>query len=182
MGKGQHRALQTFVRWARGHRYTMVLDVHRFFPSIDHEVLEEVIFRQVREPETRALIAHVIEASNPQPPVPMHFAGDDLFEPLARRRGLPPHRTSTRVRAPRPLLRRTRQSSGLVGPCSPRNDKPAPRRRLLAPDVSPVYVLGIGVRTDTQRPNTLSYDRSTSQCIRGLFLLMTQTDHRQTRR
>ena len=53
VGKGQHRALDQFVCWARGHRFTMVLDVQKFFPSIDHEVLKQVVFRHVRYAETR---------------------------------------------------------------------------------------------------------------------------------
>ncbi len=77
------------VKWSRTHRYTMVLDVHRFFPSIDHAVMKDVLFKVVRDPEVRGLIEHIIDASNPQTPVPMHFAGDDLLSPLGRRRGLP---------------------------------------------------------------------------------------------
>ncbi|MCA9551739.1 MAG: RNA-directed DNA polymerase [Myxococcales bacterium] len=87
-GKGQHRALCQFVRWARGHRHTMVLDVHRFFPSVDHEVMKAVAFDVVRDPEVRALIANVIDASD-LPSAVAHFPGDDLLIPLGRRTGLP---------------------------------------------------------------------------------------------
>ena len=31
----------------------------------------------------------IVDGSNPQEPVNLYFAGDDLFEPFQRRRGLP---------------------------------------------------------------------------------------------
>jgi retron-type reverse transcriptase len=88
-GKGQHRALAQFRDWARRFRYVLVLDVHKFFPSIDHEVLAGVLFRTVRDPAVRDLIRRILAGSNPQVPVPCHYPGDDLLAPLERRRGLP---------------------------------------------------------------------------------------------
>ena len=38
---------------------------------------------------TLALADRIVDASNRQEPVNMHFPGDDLFAPFRRRRGLP---------------------------------------------------------------------------------------------
>ena len=45
--------------------------------------------RRIACDQTLALLDRIVDASNPQEPVELHFAGDDLFAPLARRRGLP---------------------------------------------------------------------------------------------
>jgi hypothetical protein len=66
-----------------------MMDVQRFFPSIDHAVLESAVFDVIRSPPIRALVKVIIDGSNPQEPVLAHFPGDDLFTPLTRRRGLP---------------------------------------------------------------------------------------------
>lgn len=88
-GKGNHRALRRFVGWARAHRYVLMLDVHRFFPSIDHEVLKAEIRRGLGDERLLRLLDTVIDGSNPQERVLRWFPGDDLFTPLERRRGLP---------------------------------------------------------------------------------------------
>jgi retron-type reverse transcriptase len=89
VGKGSHRALDRFTRFARSNRYVLQCDLQRYFPSIDHELLKSVIRCKIKCKETLWLIDTVINNSNEQPPAVFHFPGDDLLSPLTRRRGLP---------------------------------------------------------------------------------------------
>ncbi len=88
-GYGTHRALRTFVRYARSHRYALQCDIRKYFPSIDHEILKTTLRRKIKCPQTLWLIETIIDASNEQEPVHHFFPGDDLFTPYERRRGLP---------------------------------------------------------------------------------------------
>ena len=88
-GKGNHRALRQFVAWGLHHRYVLVLDVRKFFPSIDLEVVKGLVRRRVKDPGVLWLLDTIIDASCAQEPAAWHYPGDDLLTPLTRRRGLP---------------------------------------------------------------------------------------------
>ncbi len=64
-------------------------DIYRCFPAIDHAILKADLRRRIRCPDTLWLVDTLIDASNPQEAVDLHFPGDDLLTPLTRRRGLP---------------------------------------------------------------------------------------------
>lgn len=87
--KGNHRALDQFVRWSKAKRYVLMLDVHKFFPSVDHIVLKGEIRRGLKDARTLDLLDRIIDGSNPQEPVPEWFPGDELLTPSLRRRGIP---------------------------------------------------------------------------------------------
>lgn len=87
--KGTHRALQQFVGWTRSSRYVLKMDIHKFFPTLDHDILKERLRRVLKDSEVLWLCDLIIDGSNEQEVVVQHFPGDDLFTPLARRRGLP---------------------------------------------------------------------------------------------
>ena len=61
--RGSHRALLRFLDGARRHRYAMQLDVRRYFYSIDHEVLRELLFRHLPETPVRELLDRVVASS-----------------------------------------------------------------------------------------------------------------------
>ena len=44
-GKGTHAALDRFRDFARRHRYVLQCDVRKFFPSVDQEILKQLIAR-----------------------------------------------------------------------------------------------------------------------------------------
>jgi hypothetical protein len=88
-GKGTHQALRRVMGFVHQYRYVWKADIRSFFPSIDHEILYNKICRVVRCPDTRWLVRAIIDGSNPQDRVTEYFAGDDLFAPFERRRGLP---------------------------------------------------------------------------------------------
>lgn len=88
-GKGTHKALQRFTRYARSSQYVLQGDIQKYFPSIDHAILKARLRRKIKCPRTLWLIDTIIDASNDQIPAAFHFADDDLLTPLGRRRGLP---------------------------------------------------------------------------------------------
>ena len=74
---------------ARRCRYVLKCDVRKYFPSIDHQILKDLLARAVKCRPTLDLAARIVDASNPQEEVVSYFPGDDLFTPFDRRRGLP---------------------------------------------------------------------------------------------
>lgn len=88
-GFGQHRALALARQACRDHRYVLKCDIRKYFPSIDHGILRELLDRAVKCPETLRLTSLIIDGSNPQEEATAYFPGDNLFTPFERRRGLP---------------------------------------------------------------------------------------------
>ena len=88
-GKGTHRAVARYERFRDRFRHVLRCDVYRYFPAIDHAILKCDLRRRLSCPRTLALADRIIDGSNPQEPVHIHYPGDDLFTPVARRRGLP---------------------------------------------------------------------------------------------
>lgn len=87
--KGTHAALEQAKRAARVYPYALKLDVRKYFASIDHEILKYLLERAIKCKPTLGLAARIIDGSNSQPDAAAFFAGDDLFSPHERRRGLP---------------------------------------------------------------------------------------------
>ena len=88
-GKGTHRAVVRYEKFRDRFRYVLRCDIYRYFPAIDHEILKQDIRRRITCPRTLNLVDRIIDASNPQEPVNIHFPGDEVFTPLERRRGIP---------------------------------------------------------------------------------------------
>ncbi|MHC5718196.1 MAG: reverse transcriptase domain-containing protein, partial [Nostoc sp.] len=89
LGFGTHRALNKFTHFARNSRYVLQCDIKKYFPTIDHIILKELLRRKIKCPDTLWLIDTLIENSNEQEIVIDYFPGDDLLTPVTRRRGLP---------------------------------------------------------------------------------------------
>ena len=88
-GMGTHRALEQAREGVRRFAYVLKCDVRKYFASIDHEILNQQLARVIKCKPTLDLAARIVACSNPQEEVIQYFAGDDLFTPFARRRGLP---------------------------------------------------------------------------------------------
>ena len=88
-GKGTHRAVARYERFRNRFANVLRCDIYRYFPAIDHEILKEDLRRRVRCERTLRLVDAIIDGSNRQEPVNLHYPGDDLLTPLERRRGLP---------------------------------------------------------------------------------------------
>lgn len=88
-GKGTHNAIAAYERYRDRHAHVLRCDIYRYFPSIDHEILKAVFRRRIACERTLWLMDRIVDGSNLQEPVHLHFAGDNLFTPFERRRGLP---------------------------------------------------------------------------------------------
>ena len=88
-GKGTHRAIARYETFRDRFRHVLRCDIYRYFPAIDHTILKHDLRRRIACLRTLALADRIIDASNPQEPVPLYYPGDDLFTPFERRRGLP---------------------------------------------------------------------------------------------
>jgi retron-type reverse transcriptase len=91
LGKGTHKAVDRFTQFARRRRYVLKMDVVRYFPSLDHDLLRGAIAKKVKDKEILWFVGiildsgYLIEAAGSLD----YFPGDDLFTPLHRKRGLP---------------------------------------------------------------------------------------------
>lgn len=87
--KGTHRAVIRFQQYMRRYRYVLKCDIKKYFPSIDHAILKQIIRKKIADQKILWLIDTIIDNSNPQDQVIDYFPGDDLLTPAERRRGLP---------------------------------------------------------------------------------------------
>ena len=87
--KGTHRAVEAYERYRDQYGHVLRCDIYRYFPSIDHAILKAEYRRRVCCKKTLWLLDTIVDCSNRQEPVDIHFPGDDLFEPFRRLRGLP---------------------------------------------------------------------------------------------
>jgi retron-type reverse transcriptase len=89
-GRGVHAAVDRYQGWSRQYRYAMKLDVKRYFPSIDHDVLKASLSRHIKDAQLLGLMNRIIDtAPDNRDDALTYYPGDDLFSPLQRRRGIP---------------------------------------------------------------------------------------------
>ena len=89
VGKGTHRAIRDVQSAMRLHKFVLHCDIKKYFPSIDHDILKNLIRRKIKDTDVLWLIDLIIDSSNPQERVVDYFPGDDLLTPIERRKGLP---------------------------------------------------------------------------------------------
>ncbi len=90
-GKGTHRAIDQLQTYARRYRYALRLDIVRHFPSIDHIILKQELFRVIQDDQTRWLVEVILHSGAgvlADEYEMVYFAGDSLLAAL-RPRGLP---------------------------------------------------------------------------------------------
>jgi retron-type reverse transcriptase len=97
VGFGTHKALKKFTLFARSHRYILQCDIRKYFPTIDHQILKEIIRRKIKCKDTLWLIETIIDNSNEQEQIIQYFEGDDLLTPILRRKGLPIGNLSSQI-------------------------------------------------------------------------------------
>jgi len=89
INKGTHRAVDRCSRFAQQYRYVLKCDIRKYFPTIDHQILKNLLRKKIKDADVLWLADLIIDRSNEQEYVAQYFHGDDLFTPLLRRRGLP---------------------------------------------------------------------------------------------
>jgi RNA-directed DNA polymerase len=87
-GRGVHAAVDRYQRWARRYAYALKVDVRRYFPSIDHDILKAKLRRRIKDVGVLWLFDAIID-SVPDAGSGEQFAGDDLVSLMQRRCGLP---------------------------------------------------------------------------------------------
>ena len=68
-GRGMDRALDRAIAFARRHRWSLKTDVHKFYESIDHEVLLVQIGRIVKDRRLLDLLARIVRGGSPGLPI-----------------------------------------------------------------------------------------------------------------
>lgn len=91
VGKGTHRALDRCTQYLRRFPYYLQLDLRQYFPSIDHEILINILAEEIRDQKVLALCEEILKSGvgvlHDEYQM-IYFPGDDLFA-LNRPRGLP---------------------------------------------------------------------------------------------
>jgi hypothetical protein len=91
VGKGTHRAVDRLQIFSKQFRYVLRCDLVKFFPSIDHAILEETLERTIHDSDTRWLARTILSSGVgvlDDEYEMVYFDGDDLFA-ANRPRGLP---------------------------------------------------------------------------------------------
>jgi retron-type reverse transcriptase len=88
-GYGAHRALRQFTQYARSSRYVLQCDICKYFPSIDINILKQMIRRKLKCAETLWLIDTILDTRSAIESPIDYFPGDSLLTPLEHPRGLP---------------------------------------------------------------------------------------------
>ncbi|MCB1037677.1 MAG: RNA-directed DNA polymerase, partial [Acidobacteria bacterium] len=89
LGKGSHRAVLRYQRFASRYLYALKVDIRKYFPSIDHPLLKEEFRRLFKDRRLLRLLDLVVDTGVVPEPFEAYFPGDDLFTPMARPKGLP---------------------------------------------------------------------------------------------
>ena len=91
MARGTHRAVDHLQAYARAYPYVLRLDIVQHFPSLDHALLKEALFRVIKDGRMQRLIAVILAGGEKvldEAYDMVYFPGDDLLAAL-RPRGLP---------------------------------------------------------------------------------------------
>jgi len=88
-GKGTLNALKRAKYYANKYNYVLQLDIRKFFPSIEHKILLELLEKKIVCEDTMRLLEQLIENSNKQDDAFFYFKNDNLFTPYENRKGIP---------------------------------------------------------------------------------------------
>jgi len=88
-GKGTLAALKRAKYYANKYKYVLQIDIKKYFPSIDHEILTAMLYPKVQCSETMLMLVGLIENSNMQDDAYFYFDDDTLLTPYERRKGIP---------------------------------------------------------------------------------------------
>nr|VFJ49283.1 MAG: Retron-type reverse transcriptase [Candidatus Kentron sp. FW] len=89
VGKGVHAAVRRYQAWARRYPYVLKVDVRKYFPSIDHDILKAKLRRRMKDRNVLWLFDTIIDSAPKAPSPGVLFPDDDLVTLMERRCGLP---------------------------------------------------------------------------------------------
>lgn len=91
VGKGTHRAIDQLQTYARRYRYVLRLDIVQHFPSLDHAILKQELFKVICDEQTHHLVDVILRSGETvliEEYDMVHFPDDTLLA-HTRPRGLP---------------------------------------------------------------------------------------------
>lgn len=88
-GKGTHAALDRTTRFMQTNRYVLKCDVWKFFPSIKHQILKNVVARKIKDPQVLGLVDRIIDAPIRQHVGDFPFPTNNFNIGETNRHGLP---------------------------------------------------------------------------------------------
>ena len=91
VGKGSHRALDRCTQYLRRFKYVLPMDIRKYFPSVDHAILIEILGQTIVDERFLNLCAKIIASGQgilEDEYEMVYFPDDDLFA-QNRPRGLP---------------------------------------------------------------------------------------------
>lgn len=92
VNKGTHKALDTCQTFLRKNKYVLKCDIQKYFPSIDHTILKDIIRNKIADKQILHLLDIIIDSSPEKigyrTPI-NYFSGDNIFTPLEKRSGIP---------------------------------------------------------------------------------------------
>lgn len=88
-GKGVSKALYRMKSYMKKYKYYLKIDIQKYFPSIDHEILKNLLAKKIYSKSTLNLLYQLIDTSNKQHDAYFYFNGDTLFSPFELKKGIP---------------------------------------------------------------------------------------------
>jgi retron-type reverse transcriptase len=89
-GKGTHKAVARYRKFLPKNRFVLKCDIRQYFFSIDHAILREQFRHKIKCRDTLWLVDQIIASKQWPAQAPLeYFAGDDLFTPVSRKKGIP---------------------------------------------------------------------------------------------
>jgi retron-type reverse transcriptase len=91
IGKGTHKALDRATQYARRFQYVLTCDIRQFFPSIDHQLLFNILKTKINDENTLWLVEKILQSGVgvlAEEYQMVYFPNDNLFS-INRPRGLP---------------------------------------------------------------------------------------------
>lgn len=87
-GKGTHKGVERFSSFIKKNNFVLKCDLKKYFQSIDHEILYEMLERKIACKNTLWLIREIIDSWSDRNSG-RYFLGDDLYTPDQRKHGIP---------------------------------------------------------------------------------------------
>lgn len=88
-GKGVSKALYRMKSYMKKYKYYLKIDIQKYFPSIDHEILKALLAKKIDSEATLSLLYQLIDSSNKQHDAYFYFDNDTLFSPYEFKKGIP---------------------------------------------------------------------------------------------
>lgn len=88
IGKGTHKALEKAAKYLKNNQYILKLDIKKYFFTIDHEILLNLLENKIRDKKVLALFRNLLNTYKTDDFYYLPFENDTLLE-AGRPRGLP---------------------------------------------------------------------------------------------